>query len=171
MASMLRTYAELRHVTAIPAGIPASKAIQLLHDHEFFLSCDPHMIKFEAMPTPSDPEPTVPDEREIDPIAPAKIYSVTDRVHTLPAGLWDSDVVSTCEYFDLEDGLFVRLQSPMSVVMETVWQIKKAEDGTCELVEDIVIKCSRFLIGVVKSACESGWKGVHGKIIEKLKGP
>ncbi|KAF7555370.1 hypothetical protein G7Z17_g2191 [Cylindrodendrum hubeiense] len=171
MSFMFHASAELRHVTAIPAGIPASKAIKLLQDHEFFLSCDPHMIKFELMPTPSDPAPTVPDEREVEPIASAKVYTVTDRIHTLPAGLWDSDVVSTCEYFDLEDGLFIRLQSPMSVVMETVWQITEAEDGSYELVEDIVIKCSRLLLGYIKNTCESGWHSVHGKIIEKLQGP
>ncbi|KAK7403378.1 hypothetical protein QQX98_010853 [Neonectria punicea] len=167
---MFNTYAELQHTTAIPAGIPASRAVEvLLHDHEFFLRCDPHLIKFEPVATPSDPAPEIPDGREVDPIAPVKVYSVTDRVHTLPAGLWDSDVVSTCEYFDLENGLFVRLRSPLSVVMETVWQIRQAEDGSYELVEDIVIKCSRFLIGVVKGACESGWEGVHGKMLEKLK--
>ncbi|KAH7170769.1 hypothetical protein EDB81DRAFT_179331 [Dactylonectria macrodidyma] len=171
MASMLRTSAEIQHVTAIPPGIPVAKAVKLLHDHAFFLSCDPHMIKFEVLPTPSDPAPTIPEEREVEAIAPAKVYSVTDRVHTLPAGLWDSDVVSTCEYFNLENGLFVRLQSPLSVVMETVWLITEAEDGSCELFEDVVIKCSRFLIGIVKGTCESGWNDVHGKIIEKMKEP
>ncbi|KAF4981071.1 hypothetical protein FZEAL_3047 [Fusarium zealandicum] len=167
---MFRTTAQIRHTSAIPSGIPAPRGIEMLHDHDFFLHCDPHMIKYEGLPTPSDPAPTVPETLGINPVAPAKCYSVTDRMHTLPAGLWDSDVVSTVEFFDLDNGLFVRMRGPMGMLMETVWHIQQAEDGSCEMVEDIVISCSRLMIGVVKSSCETGWKGVHSKMLERLKG-
>ncbi|KAI5466257.1 hypothetical protein BGZ63DRAFT_375743 [Mariannaea sp. PMI_226] len=169
MTSLLRTSAQLQHVTAIPAGIPASKAIEMLHDHEFFIRCDPHMTKFELVTDPAEPSAPLPEDRQITPISSPKVYSVTDKVHTLPAGLWDSDVVSTSEFFNLEDGVFVRLQSPLSVAMDTLWQIREVEGGGCELVEEVVIKCSRLLIGVVKSTCESGWPGIHKKMIERLQ--
>ncbi|KAM5355697.1 hypothetical protein ACJ41O_002343 [Fusarium nematophilum] len=167
---MFSTSAQIRHASAIPAGIPASKAVEMLHDHGFFLSCDPHMIKYEALPPPSDPAPTVPEELGVKPVAPPRRYTVTDRIHALPAGLWDSDVVSTCEFFDLEKGVFVRLHSPMNVLLETVWQIKEVDGGNCEIVEDVAIKCSRLLVGVVKNSCEGNWKGVHGKMLERLEG-
>jgi hypothetical protein len=36
-------------------------------------------------------------------------------------------------------------------------------------VEDIVITCSRLLIGTVKSTCDSGWQGIHLKMIAHLQ--
>lgn len=174
---MLRTWAELKHTTPIPAGLPLSKAVQMLHDHEFFLHCDPHMVDFKKLQDEKDTTSTCsstappPEDRRVSPISPTPdVYSVTDRVHTLPAGLWDSDVVSTYGFFDLEDGLFVRLESPLSVVMETVWCVREREDGQgLELVEDVIIKCSRLLIGIVKGTCEAGWKDIHKKMVEKIK--
>ncbi|EEU48668.1 uncharacterized protein NECHADRAFT_102381 [Fusarium vanettenii 77-13-4] len=166
---MFRTTAQIRHVSAIPAGIPPSKGVEMLHDHEFFIKCDPHMIKFEALQTPQDPAPAPPPGGQ-PVVASPKCYSITDRVHALPAGLWDSDVVSNAEFFNLESGVFIRMRGPMGMVLETVWQIEEAEDGRCEIVEDVVIACSRLLVGVVKGSCEDGWKGVHGKMVERLKG-
>ncbi|KAF5006164.1 hypothetical protein FDECE_7439 [Fusarium decemcellulare] len=166
---MFRTKAQIQHISAMPAAVPASKAIEMLHDHEFIVRCDPHMIKYDEIPL-SDPKPAAPEDLELlDASSPPKCYSVTDRVHALPAGLWDSDAVSTAEFFDLDRGVFVRMHCPMSVVIETVWQIREADDGSCEIVEDVVISCSRLLVGVVKSSCEAGWKGVHGNMIEGLK--
>lgn len=57
----------------------------------------------------------------------------------------------------------------MSTTLETVWTVRETEGGGCEIVEDVVIKCSRFLLGVVKNACETGWKGIHAKMVEKLE--
>ena len=109
-------------------------------------------------------------------IASPRCYKVIDRVAALPAGLWDSDLESTCEFIDMERGVFVRLRSPMGVVMETVWQVREAtkESGGAEgceyeLVEDILIKCSRLLVGTVKGTCEAGWQQVHKTMMERLQ--
>ena len=94
-------------------------------------------------------------------------------MHALPAGLWDSDVVSTSQIVNLERGIFVRLRSPLSIVMETVWEVREvegSEDGALEIVEESVIACSRFLAGIVKGQCETNWKGIHGKLIRIMKG-
>lgn len=172
---MFTTTAKVRHVTPIPPGIPASKGILLLQGHEFFIKCDPHMIKYEPSPlTDKDDTPSVPTDRGIEPVSGSrpKCYVVTDRVQTLPAGLWDSDVVSRYEFVNIEKGVFVRIRSPLGIVMESVWEVREGEgeagDGL-ELVEDILITCSRFLIGTVKSTCESGWQGIHDKIIAYLE--
>jgi hypothetical protein len=165
---MFSTTAKLQHVSPLPAGIPASRGIKLLQGYEFFIQCDPHMIKYEAIDTPSDPTPAVPEDRQVVGVAPPKCYTVTDKVQALPAGLWDSDVVSTYEFINLDRGVFVRIRSPLSTVMETVWEVRESESGQLELVEDIVIKCSRLLVGVVKNTCEAGWKGIHEKMIAKL---
>lgn len=127
------------------------------------------MTSFTLISDPIDPAPTVPKDRtpEVIPIEAPKCYTVTDKVHALPAGLWDKDVVSTYEFFDLENGVFVRIRSPLNVVLETVWSVRETEGG-CELVEDVVIKCSRFLVGFVKGPCEANWKGIHAKMVDKL---
>lgn len=95
-----------------------------------------------------------------------------DRVHALPAGLWDSDAVSTSEMVNLERGVFVRLRSPLSIVMETVWEVREVEggDGELEVVEESVISCSRFLAGIVKGQCEANWKAIHEKLLRIMKG-
>ncbi|KAI9171277.1 hypothetical protein HJFPF1_00759 [Paramyrothecium foliicola] len=165
---MFSTTAKLQHKSPVPPGITSAKCVELLQGYEFFIQCDPHMIKYEAMETPSDSVPTVPEERGVAGIAVPKCYKVTDKVQALPAGLWDSDVVSTYEFINLEKGVFVRIRSPLSTVMETIWEAKENENGELVLVEDIVIKCSRLLVGVVKNTCEAGWKGIHEKMIAKL---
>lgn len=99
------------------------------------------------------------------------VYRVTDLVQTLPAGLWDSHVVSTYEMADTAAGVFVRIRSPMSIVMDTTWTVSEAEGTTAnelELVEEIVIYCSRLLVGTVKSLCEGGWQQIHSKMIAQL---
>ncbi len=101
------------------------------------------------------------------------VYRVTDVVHTLPAGLWDSRVVSTYEMSDMPAGLFMRVRSPLSIVMDTTWTVaavagEGAADGQLELVEEIAIYCSRLLVGTVKGLCEGGWQQIHAKLLEKL---
>ena len=165
---MLNTTATVQHITPIPANVPALKGVELLQGHEFFISCDPHMVNYELIATPA-PAPSLPADRGVTAVAKPKCYKVTDKVAALPAGLWDSDVVSTYEFINIEKGVFVRIRSPLSVVMETVWEVKTNDAGETVLVEDVVIKCSRFLVGVIKSTCESGWRGIHEKMVKKLE--
>ncbi|PKS06456.1 hypothetical protein jhhlp_007204 [Lomentospora prolificans] len=171
MASLLNTTATLQHITPIPSTVTASHAIASVQNHESFIKCDPHMISFKPLPDKtSDPIPSTitcsaPAGR------PAVVYEVTDRVHALPAGLWDSDVVSTYEFTDLEKGMFVRLRSPLGVVMETIWEVREAkEGGGLELLEEVTISCSRLLVGVIKGQCEGNWKGIHEKMVAIMEG-
>ena len=157
------------HVTPIPRVVSASKGIELLQGYDFFIKCDPHMIKYEALPNQPEPSPSIPADRGHVAKGSPKCYQVTDKVHALPAGLWDSDVVSTYEFINIEKGVFVRIRSPLNVTMESVWEIKEGPEGGLVLSEDILIKCSRLLVPVVKSTCESGWQGIHEKMLAKLQ--
>ena len=124
------------------------------------------MTKFEKVP---DKKPTGPIPESIKPTGSGEdIYSVTDLVHAVPAGLWDSNVVSVYEFTDTEDGVFVRIRSPLSVVLDTIWSIT-GEDGSLEMVEEATITCSRLLVPFVKSQCEGGWEKIHAKMITRLK--
>lgn len=84
-------------------------------------------------------------------------YKVIDNIATLPKGLWGSTVESAYEFTDIGSGLFVRIKSPLNVVMDTTWEIRE-DGGGLELVEDSNIKCSKLLIGIVKSLNEGGCK-------------
>ncbi len=124
------------------------------------------MTKFEKVP---DKKPTVPIPESVKPTGSGEdTYSVTDLVHAVPAGLWDSNVVSVYEFTDTEDGVFVRIRSPLAVVLDTIWTIT-GEDGSLEMVEEATIVCSRLLVSFVKSQCEGGWEEIHAKMIARLK--
>jgi hypothetical protein len=155
----------------------------MLSDHPFFLACDPHLAKYELIPASEHaaltPPPSIPDtvrtKLRSSPdqageavVVPPTCYRVTDIVHAVPAGLWDTNVVSNYEFTDIRDGLFVRIKSPLSIVMDTFWEVREV-DGGLELVEDVTIQCSRLLIGIVKGQCENGWKGIHEKMIGRLE--
>lgn len=62
-------------------------------------------------------------------------YRVTDIVHAIPAGIWDTNVVSTYELTKIRDGIFVRIRSPLSTMLETFWEIRDipevSEDWVC----------------------------------------
>lgn len=157
-------------MTRLPDGVSAAKGIEMLQGHVFFIQFNPHMIKYEEVDTPTDPEPQLPTDRGLTSVAAPKCYQVTDKVHALPAGLWDSDVVSTYEFINLEKGVFVRIRSPLNTIMETVWTIEEREEGGgYDLIENVVIKCSRLLIGVIRSTCEGSWQSIHEKMVEEIR--
>ncbi|KAG9257872.1 uncharacterized protein F5Z01DRAFT_644463 [Emericellopsis atlantica] len=169
MSSMLNTTAALQHKTVLPASASPETLIRLLQKHTFFIECDPHMVSYDKVPM-SSPAPVIPSERKVAALAgrEPECYKVTDRVHALPAGLWDKDVESIYEFVDIEEGTFVRIRSPLGVTMETVWEVHEGDRGH-ELVEDVVIKCSRLLIGTVRGTCEAGWEGIHAKMVAHLQ--
>lgn len=156
-------------MTPLPDGVSAAKGIEMLQGHVFFIQFNPHMIKYELVDTPNDPVPELATDRGLTGVAAPKCYKVTDKVHALPAGLWDSDVVSTYEFINLEKGVFVRIRSPLNTIMETVWTIEAKDGGGYELIEDVVIKCSRLLVSVIRNTCEGSWQSIHEKMVEEIR--
>lgn len=161
----------------------------MLQDHAALVQCGPHSVDCEqvaddeagklaatALASHAKNEHPLSDDVRAVFEAPSKekdgrkfaVYRVTDVVQTLPAGLWDSKVVSTYEMTDTPAGVFVRIRSPMSIVMDTTWTVAEDSEGRLELVEEIVIYCSRLLINTVKGLCESGWHQIHATMIKRL---
>jgi len=140
----------------------------MLSDRQFFLSCAPSLHKFEVIHP--DPAPEIPEAIRAQARGDGKTecFRVTDIVHAMPAGLWDTNVVSTYEFTNITDGVFVRIKSPMSISMDTVWLVKHGEDGKLELTETLSISCSRLLMGLVKAECE-GWVNIHAKMLSRLE--
>lgn len=179
---------------AVAAGkITKEAAVALLHDHEFFLKTDPHHVSHRTLEPAA---PTGEEEKEssgmdaaaarqsyqlprdVEPVSrPAvKVYEVVDHV---PNPVWSSSVVSREELVDVRDGLFVRIRSPLAVVMETRWLVRErkevgggsgddGEEGELELVEDCEITCSRLLVGIVKGQVDNNWEGIHARIVARM---
>jgi hypothetical protein len=151
----------------LPAGTTKEKALKIFRNHDTLIRLDPDLQTYEALPAePSDTSQT-------------KRYKVTDVMHALPAGLWDSSVSFNASLTDIENGVEWVIHAPMGLVQTSNWSVeepnetdKGTEEETLEgrlmLVEDVVIKCSRLLIGTVRGKCEENWKGVHARWIAKL---
>ncbi|KAI0021001.1 hypothetical protein F4780DRAFT_778987 [Xylariomycetidae sp. FL0641] len=104
----------------------------------------------------------------------AAVYEVVDH---LPNPVWSSRVVSREEFVDFADGLWVRIRSPMGVVMETTWAVRgrpgaqgggEEEAAALRLVEDVRIQCSRLVLGIVRGQVEANWQGIHHKLIARM---
>ncbi|ERS95756.1 uncharacterized protein SPSK_00173 [Sporothrix schenckii 1099-18] len=198
--SFFNTTATLRHTSQLPAGTDKTTAVKaMLQDHRAFIQCGPHSVDCAtvaddeaaqlaetALASHAKSEHPLPEDvRAVLESSPREkdgrrfgVYRVTDVVQTLPAGLWDSKVVSTYEMTDMPSGVFVRIRSPMSIVMDTTWTVAETEGGgdasdsasetKLVLVEEIVIYCSRLLVGTVKGLCEGGWQQIHGNMMKRL---
>ncbi|KUI65182.1 hypothetical protein VM1G_00602 [Cytospora mali] len=162
--SFLNTTGKLVHSSKLPEGVSRKQGISMLQEHGFFLQCNPHMESFEVIGEVSDP--SLP--ASIKALGSTTSYKVIDNVGTLPKGIWGSTVESTYEFTNIESGLFTRIKSPLNIVMDTAWEIRE-DDGVLELVEDATIKCSKLLIGIVKSLNEGGWPKIHAKMLDRLR--
>lgn len=187
--TVFNTTATIRHASLLPARADTAEAAKaILQDHRAMIECGPHCVDCEmveeeeatrlaATALASQTEHPLPDEvRTVIKAFPESadgktfaVYRVTDMVHTLPAGLWDSKVVSTYEMTDTATGVHVRVRSPLSIVMDTMWTVAEVEGGGHELVEEINIYCSRLLVGTVKSLCEGDWEKIHTTLIKRLE--
>lgn len=103
--------------------------------------------------------------------AVVKLYEVQDHV---PNPVYSSNVTSREEMVDFADGLWVRVRSPMAVVMETTWTVREKSGGGegegLELVEEVYVSCNRMLMGIVKSSVEANWQKIHDKIVARMVG-
>lgn len=144
--------------TKLPQGASLQQGVAMLHDKEFFIHCDPCLDKYELLEKEVS-DPALPADRVTAAMGPTSSYKILDIVENIPKGIWGSSVESRYEFTDVERGLFCRIKSPLNVVMDALWEIREAEDGEgLELVEEADIRCSKLLIGIVKSQCESGGK-------------
>lgn len=131
----------------------------MLHDTEFFINCDPCLEKYDLLEKEMA-DPALPEKIKAQ--GPTSLYKILDNVENIPKGIWGSSVESKYEFTNVEHGLFCRLRSPLSVVLEALWEIRDAEDGDgLELVEEAEITASKMLVGIVKGQSESGGKSLE----------
>jgi hypothetical protein len=124
---------------------------------------DPEFVKYTVDEPPSTATNTA-----------TKYYTITDHMDALPRAIWDATVSFNAEITDISNGIEWVIKAPLGLVQTSVWTIEPAldTDGDADtklcLVEDVVISCSRLLVGTVKSKCESNWSGIHAKFVQKL---
>ncbi|KAK8054994.1 hypothetical protein PG993_000221 [Apiospora rasikravindrae] len=167
----------LTNKTPLPPGVTKPAAVAALHDHDKFLRADPHLTTYRPLTPTTSPESCPADYASykvpaaIQPLhdnKTVKVYEVHDHV---PNPVWSSDVASVEEFVDCADGLWVRVRSPLGVVLETTWFICESQDGervTLELVQTLVCTCNRLLAGLCKGQVEKGWRTVHEKLVQGM---
>jgi hypothetical protein len=92
-----------------------------------------------------------------------------------------------------ENSLIMVVKAPLGLLQRSEWKLVRAEDmgkgkekvveeegngsnmasdrkTEWYLVEEVEIKASRLLVGVVKGKCEENWRGTHARWVEGLKG-
>ncbi|KAJ3036856.1 hypothetical protein HDV00_002339 [Rhizophlyctis rosea] len=167
---LFTTTVDLTHAAPIPPGPTKETCISVLHNHDVFIHADPHLVSYKQLPAPSTldwrtahsiPAHIIP----VDITAPVHLYEVTDNV---PNPVYSSSIVSTEELVDTATGLWVRVKSPLSVVMETKWEIREISEGSYEIVQTVHIDANRMLIGLVKSQVEAGYEAIYTALIKGM---
>jgi hypothetical protein len=164
---VLNTTANLHHRTLLPTTATKEKAISIFRNHDILIRLDPDLQHYE--PAPAEPNDSTKTKR----------YNITDVMHTLPRGLWDTSVSFSAEITDIDDGVEWIVRAPLGLVQKSLWTVEvagekdrgeedEAVEGRLVLVEDVEIRCSRLLVGTVKGKCEENWRGVHERWVQKL---
>ncbi|RYP42759.1 hypothetical protein DL768_010251 [Monosporascus sp. mg162] len=174
------------NVSTIPRGVTREAAVALLQDHDFFLRCDPHYAS-HSIAAPHAAAGTAAKAKQHyrlpaeigEPLgAPAvKCYEVVDVVEN---PFFASNVRSEIEIADFEHGIFVRIRSKGGVVFDTIWSVRRKEEGKeekgegeeeegeLELVQDATISAPMPILSVVRGQVEKNKGGLHKKIIGRL---
>ncbi|KAL2270231.1 hypothetical protein VTJ83DRAFT_2415 [Remersonia thermophila] len=198
---ILTTTTRVTYATRLPRGTTHASALAMLADHEFFLACGPHMAKYERITASDDnaAKQSRPAGPEIPDFVKEKLrggssgnaqlpephrYRVTDNVNAGLASMFGTHVVSEYEFVHLPDGggLYVRVRSPMGIVMDSLWEVREADQGQddepdsgsgsapdLDLVQNGAITASRFLVGVVKGQCDDGSMEIHRRLVKRLE--
>lgn len=157
-------------MTHLPPSTTAERALSCLQNHDLLIRLDPELAHYETLPSPPDAPQT-------------KRYKVTDHMHTLPKGLWDTTVAFEADITNTADGIEWGIRAPLGLVQRTTWRVVRREtlgeekgalvteegEGEWSLVEDVEIKANRMLVGTVKGKCEANWRGVHGRFVGHLR--
>ncbi|KAF2746632.1 hypothetical protein M011DRAFT_477869 [Sporormia fimetaria CBS 119925] len=167
--SFFNTTTTLHHVTPLPSGVTFDAAVTKLQDHDLLIRLDPELAHYETLPSPDNAPQT-------------KRYKVTDHMHTLPKGLWDTTVTFESLITNSKDGVEWVIKAPLGLLQTTTWRIvgvkeldevdkeegKHLKESEWALVEDVEIKGSRLLVGTVKGKCEGAWRGIHARFVGEL---
>jgi len=163
----------LHHISILPTSTDFDHALKNLHNHELLLRLDPEHDHYKTLPS--------------DPSSPAtKRYKVTDIMQALPKGIWGSTVTFEAEMTDTEDGVKWVNKAPLGFLQTSTWRLTRtdmlheadaaganiileSDKGEWALVEEVLIKANKLILGIAVGKCESSWRATHGKFAKSLQ--
>ncbi|TLS31510.1 hypothetical protein PpBr36_02725 [Pyricularia pennisetigena] len=160
----LETTFPLTHRHAIPAGVDKTRAIEKLHDHVYVIDCGPYVVSHTQQPSPSwgsydKPKGAKFATEKVD------VYEVKNKYENPIMG---SDIKSTYEFIDTADGIFIRVHSPMGVVMESFFTVQEKADGSLELVHELQGRCNKALAGIAKKDSDKNYDLLASIIVKNM---
>ncbi|KAI6383292.1 hypothetical protein MCOR25_000212 [Pyricularia grisea] len=160
----METSFPLSHRHDIPAGVDKATAIAKLHDHASIIDCGPYVVSRTQQPSPAwgsydKPKNVKFASEKVD------VYEVKNKYENPIMG---SDIKSTYEFIDTTEGVFVRVHSPMGVVMESFWTVQEKGDGSLELVHELQGKCNKALAGIAKKDADKNYELLTGIIAKSM---
>ncbi|KAK8079265.1 hypothetical protein PG994_003072 [Apiospora phragmitis] len=148
-------------------GLAREAAIEKLRDHTFFIKCDPHLVSFEAKPSPAWDSYDLP--KGVRPLSPPQVavYAVKDNYENPIMG---SEINSTYEFVATADGFWVRARSPMGTTMESTFTVRAAGDGSgdLEVVQVCDCRCNKALMSIVKKDLDKNYTLIHETLAQRI---
>lgn len=164
------------HITPLPSHVPRDLVVDILHSHSEMIALNPLVTGHRRCDPPASL--ALPDELEAD----AAWYEITDRIAYLPGGLLSGSVTYYGCFHDLPRGLQTHVHAPAGLEIRAKWQVGGNMPGEPRapvelgmeklripreglyLREDVDLRCSLVLLGMVKK----NLKRAHAGLVERL---
>ncbi|KAF2452884.1 hypothetical protein BDY21DRAFT_417508 [Lineolata rhizophorae] len=157
-------------ITPLPAELPRSTVLSVLHDHAEMIDLNPLVIdRFPVAP----PETCPADE------AHCTWYQITDKLSYLPGGLATGKVSYHAAFHDLPKGLQTHVYAPMGLEIREKWTLGGSLRGEARepvelglgapadglyLREDVDMRCNVLMTAFVRKTL----RRAHGMLVDKM---
>lgn len=160
-------------LTALPAGISRETVVETLHSHTEMIDLNP--LVEERHPIKAPPKAT-PEEFH------CIWYSMTDKIHYLPGGLYSGNVTYSACFHDLVNGVQTHCYAPMGLDIKGKWTLggtlpheprEAVEIGLGApkqglwLREDVDMKCNIIMTSFVKRTLKKAHATLVARLVEK----
>lgn len=157
------------------SGVTRERAIEVLHDHDFFIHQDPNLESYEPEDKPKGGVTQLPADAQAAAVGSTQCYAVTDRIPARFARLLPgkSTAVNHYQLTSIEDGLFVCLKAALDVQSDRRIVIRGGgDDATVNvvLVQEVGVNCNKMLVNVFRGQYEEHWRRIHEAFAEKMGG-
>ncbi|KAL1984389.1 hypothetical protein VTN96DRAFT_9168 [Rasamsonia emersonii] len=167
------------HITPLPSYVPRDVVVDILHSHGEMIELNPLVTSHRRCDPP--PALALPDELE------AAWYEITDRISYLPGGLLSGSVTYYGCFHDLPRGLQTHVHAPAGLEIRAKWQVCGNMPGEPRapvelgmeklripkeglyLREDVDLRCSLVLLGMVKKNLKKSHAGLVERLLERTR--
>ncbi|KAL8282481.1 hypothetical protein RB597_009952 [Gaeumannomyces tritici] len=158
-------------------GVTRQRAIEVLHDHDFFINRDPNLESYVPEERPKGGLRQLPADAQAAAVGSTQCYAVTDRIPAKFARLLPGKATAVNRYqlTNMEDGLFVCLKAALDVQSDRRIVIRGGSDGddatvSLVLVHEVGVDCNKMLVNVFRGQFEEHWRRIHEALAEKMGG-